>query len=181
MTAKNMLRPRDLPNIQKGSPLDLLVNKFDTPNAKSDTSEYQGYLERVQNYIPAEIVAAFIFINSLIDEPFDKTKDTITADGMVAVASVVICLFGCFLFAKVAAASERNPAYKVQGLMFGFALLIWAYAMDAKALEALQITPLPSLAGLCLITFTIISGLVVPVINSNFEKIEIRDSDANVG
>ncbi len=126
------------------------------------TEEEQSYLERVQNYIPAEIVAIFVFVNSLVSTPLEDGR--ITPEGWVAVGAVLVCLVACFVFARVAARQVENPSFRFQGWMFAIALLIWIYAMDAKVLEVVGHNPIPSLSGLLLVTFTVFSGLVVPTV-----------------
>lgn len=124
------------------------------------SAEEQSYLERVQNYIPAEVIAIFIFVNSLIANP--RIEDSISVEGFVALASVAVCVVACFVLAKVAAKQAENPAYKLQASMFVVALFIWIYAMDAKVLDVLELEPIPALSGLLLVTFTVFSGLIVP-------------------
>lgn len=134
-----------------------------TPRMRKRTAEEQSYLERVQNYIPAEIVAIFIFVNSLVATPVD-TNGKVTPEGWVAVAAVIICALACFVFARVAAKQDDNPTFWLQGWMFVIALLIWVYALDAKILQVIDHRPIPALSGLLLVTFTMFSGLLVPTV-----------------
>lgn len=129
------------------------------------TEEEQSYLERVQNYIPAEIVAIFVFVNSLVSTPLGENNE-VTPEGWVAVGAVLVCLVACFVFARVAARQVDNPSFRFQGWMFAIAFLIWIYAMDAKALDVVQLEPIPALSGLLLVTFTVFSGLLVPTVQS---------------
>lgn len=108
-------------------------------------------------------MAIFIFVNSLIAIPIDENQK-VTADGWVAVGSVVICIVVCFVLARVAAKQVNNSAYRLQGWMFVIALLIWIYAMDAEVLHAIRVQKIPALSGLLLVTFTVFSGLLVPTI-----------------
>lgn len=137
----------------------------DGSDGATDAEDKQTYLERVQNYIPSEIVAMFVLVNSLIIAP--KNEDgSINAEGYVAIVSVLVCLVACFILARVAAKQAGNPAFRTQGWMFAIALLIWIYAIDAKVLEVFGLTPIPALSGLLLVTFTVFSGLVVPTVKS---------------
>ena len=148
-----------------------------SPNS-TPLEDKQTYLERVQNYIPSEIVAMFVLVNSLIVSPMSETG-RMTAEGYVAIASVVVCLAACFILARVAAKQVDNPAYRTQGLMFAIALLIWIYAIDAKVLEVMEITPIPALSGLLLVTFTVFSGLVVPTVK--FVSVSNQETDGGDG
>lgn len=129
----------------------------------SDTpATTQGYLERVQNYIPAEIVAFFIFVNSLLPPELFDSAGQLSRDGYVAIAGFVLGGLFCFIYASVSAKLANNRVWVVQAIMWLIAYLIWVYAMDAKVLEAFEISVVPSLAGLLLVTFAMLSGLVVP-------------------
>lgn len=155
---------------------NLAVDGSSTESAAVE--DKQTYLERVQNYIPSEIVAMFVLVNSLIVDPISETNQ-ITAEGFVAIASVVVCLAACFILARVAAKQADNPAYRTQGFMFSIALLIWIYAIDAKVLEVFGLTPIPALSGLLLVTFTVFSGLVVPTVKSVSASDEETDGGGN--
>lgn len=157
--------PKSLPHPQKAARQNELREATANKENGADRrpTEEQSYLERVQNYIPAEIVALFLFVNSQITNPVTETGAW-TREGWTAIALVVICIIGCFVFARVAAKQVDNPTYRLQGCMFVIALLIWIYAMDAKVLQVFDHAPIPALSGLLLVTFTMFSGLVVPTV-----------------
>lgn len=129
--------------------------------ARQRTADEQSYLKRVQNYIPAEIVAIFIFVNSLVAAPVDAAGK-VTPEGWVSVCAVLVCVIACFVFARIAAKQADVPTWGLQAWMFVIALLIWVYAMDAKLLRVIGHEPIPALSGLLLVTFTMFSGLLAP-------------------
>jgi len=125
----------------------------------------QNYLERVQNYIPAEIIAFFIFVNSLIVGEVGNNADgsvNVTVDKWVSYGALGFGLLACWLYAKSASNTDNNPAWKLQAFMWSIAFLIWSYAIDAKVWEFQGIELVPSLSGFLLAGFTLFSGLIIP-------------------
>ena len=173
VTAQSMPRPTSLsapPPPDPAQSLNPSGGRTDRPR----TAEEQSYLERVQNYIPAEIVAIFIFVNSLISTPVDA-NGKVTPEGWVAFSTVLVCIVACFLFARVAAKQVDNPAFRLQGWMFVIALLIWVYAIDAKVLQVVGHEPIPALSALLIVTFTMFSGLLVPTVRPTERSTDIAE------
>lgn len=140
----------------------------DDPAAGDQSATMQSYLDRVQNYIPAEIIAFFIFVNSLIAGSVGERTEILGflniggAEDWVSVLALGIGLIACWLYAFSAASSEHHSSWKIQAFLWTIAFLIWVYAIDAKVLAVLGIKLVPSLSGLLLATFTLFSGMVVP-------------------
>jgi hypothetical protein len=132
------------------------------PASAAPPRDWQGYLDRIQSYIPAEIIAFYIFINSLVDPASAPVWRGWSHDDIAALIGLVLGLAACFLYARMAAANDRNPAWRTQGVLWAVAFLIWVYAIDAKVLEALNIELVPAFAGLLLGGFTLFSGFVIP-------------------
>jgi hypothetical protein len=142
------------------------------------TKAAENYLERVRAYIPVEVLAFFIFVNSLAGALFAPGKTTaqvggdpapgeaaarmITADGWVALAALAIGVLGTALYARTAARTGKTKVWGVQTALAVLAFLIWTYAMGAKAYAVLGIEVIPAVAGLLLATFTLFSGFIVP-------------------
>ncbi|MBU0792164.1 MAG: hypothetical protein KKC55_17100, partial [Gammaproteobacteria bacterium] len=147
------------PRVAAAHSFDQRENAVEQPRQR--TADEQSYLERVQNYIPAEIIAIFIFVNSLVSAPLDGAGK-VTPEGWVSVWAVLVCVIACFVVARVAANQADVPTWVLQAMMFVIALLIWIYAMDAKVLRVIGHDPIPALSGLLLVTFTIFSGLLAP-------------------
>lgn len=132
----------------------------------------KNYLDRVRAYVPLEVVAFFIFANSLVlgrvlqNEVAIKGKPAVlvtTVDGYVAIATLVIGAVATLVYANLAAKTAGRDTWYVQAAVSLVAFFIWAYAIGARALELTIIPVVPSVAGLLLATFTLFSGLIVPV------------------
>lgn len=130
--------------------------------SKKTERELQGYLDRVRNYIPSEIVAFLIFVNSLIGANVLDVDGQILVDGWVAIGAMVVGIVACVLFVKSTAQTEGNPVWVLQAMMSIIAFLIWSYAIDAKFLDVIGIETVPSVSGLVLASFTMLSGFLVP-------------------
>lgn len=128
-----------------------------TPNER----EFQGYLDRVRNYIPTEIVAFFIFVNSLVGGEV-RNQGALTVDGYVAVAALLAAIVGCILFVRATAKAEDNPVWGLQAIISILALLIWAYALNAKIFNVFEVPVVPSVSGFLVACFTLMSGFIVP-------------------
>ena len=128
----------------------------------------QSYLDRVQNYIPAEIIAFFIFVNSLIGST-DTTETTAVGfltiagpEDWVGLLALAFGVLACWVYAYSAASNDYHRSWKIQAFMWTIAFLIWVYAIDAKVLAVFGVKLVPSLSGLMLAAFTLFSGMVVP-------------------
>jgi len=133
----------------------------------------KDYFDRVRAYIPIEVVAFFIFVNSgvlgkkLWDSvgKGDDLRLVATIDGWVALLALIIGAAGSFLVTYIAATRAKQP-WLVQSTVTVIAFLVWTYALGARGFEFLHIVVAPSLAGLLLASFTLFSGFIVPVKNS---------------
>ncbi len=139
----------------------------------------ENYLERVRAYIPVEVLAFFIFANSLVGELVAPGRPTAqvggdqsavqasapmwTSNEWVALAALAIGAVGTIIYARIAARANRGAVWGVQATLSLIAFLIWTYAIGAKAYLVLDIDVVPAVAGLLLATFTLFSGLVVPL------------------
>lgn len=130
-----------------------------------------GYIERVRAYIPVEIIAFFIFVNSLVNSTTIRAESqtqpariTIEgADAFVAVAALAVGAVATVVYAYLAAKNNKSPVWTVQATVSLCAFLVWTYAMGGNGYHALGLAVIPSVAGLLLATFTLFSGFVVPV------------------
>lgn len=129
----------------------------------------KDYIDRVRAYIPVEVVAFFIFVNSgVLGKPlWAKAKvagqdSILTTDGWVALLALIIGAAGSVLVTYIAAKRAGQP-WLVQAVVTVIAFLVWTYALGARAFEVLPVVVSPSLASLLLASFTFFSGLIVPV------------------
>ncbi|WGW05514.1 hypothetical protein [Tropicibacter oceani] len=141
-------------------------NLQDVHKAARDANSTQTYIDRVRNYIPLEVIAFFIFCNAMIDNgeaPQLLWSGSASPDDFVAVATVLVSLVGVVIYVKTAAERADTGTWKLHAVVSCLAFLVWAYAIGAEALPVLGIPQVPSVSGLLLGTFTLFSGLVVPV------------------
>lgn len=142
------------------------------------TKDAQGYIDRVRNYIPLEVIAFFIFANSMVsgddgqvgslwgqgdDGGLTMTLANFGSNEFVALASFVVALIGTVIYVKMATDKAGSQTWKLHAAMSCLAFAVWAYALKAEAWDVLGIPIEPSISGFLLGTFTLFSGLIVPV------------------
>ncbi len=143
-------------------------------NSDTDSPEQvkQNYIDRVRAYIPVEVVAFFIFVNSLVSENVGSVRDlsTLTADGYVAVLAAIVGIIGTIIYSRLSANSLNIQTWKLSTAVAVAGFCIWIYAMDAKLFDVLELGVVPSVSGLLLATFTLFVGLVVPTTDSDIHS-----------
>ncbi|WP_146589433.1 hypothetical protein [Puniceibacterium confluentis] len=127
----------------------------------------QSYIERVRNYIPLEVIAFFIFANSMVAAGDGGVASlragAIGANEFVALASFCVALIGTVFYVKMAADAAKTGTWGLHAVLSCVAFAIWAYAMKAEVWDVLGIPISPVISGFLLGTFTLFSGLFVPV------------------
>ena len=154
--------------------------KSDSPTEETAAKQGDQYLERVVKYIPAEIVAFFIFVNSILGDAIDKVMvaatpekypqllsnalDTTTMAGMSVwtISWIVVAL--CLIMSPIYLVTLRNPddpqeRLSLNATMAVLAFPVWAYAVDAVAFRPWHDG---ALASIVLATFSIVSGAISP-------------------
>jgi hypothetical protein len=154
---------------------------------ETDTKDGDGYLDRVAKYVPAEVVAFFIFVNSILVNAVEKPAakaltDAVAADskdipGQVRAAIYKIEMAGISVWTiswavlfialamtpvylkSVSDAADNAEAPGANIVMSMLAFPFWAYAVDALAFRPWHDG---ALASIMLATFTLISGAVRP-------------------
>ena len=154
---------------------------------ETDTIDGDGYLDRVAKYVPAEVVAFFIFVNSILVNAVEKPAakaltDAVAADsknipGDVRAAIYKIEMAGISVWTiswavlfialamtpvylkSVSDAADNAEAPGANIVMSMLAFPFWAYAVDALAFRPWHDG---ALASIMLATFTLISGAVRP-------------------
>jgi hypothetical protein len=126
---------------------------------KADPAD--GYLERMVKYVPAEIIAFSMVINSILEQAMKSGGDHAAMAGVpvpviAAVALVVACLLTplfCWYVRQDGDASVTNAVVSTIALPF------WAYLMGAVAFAPYHDG---NLAAILVMSFTVVSGLVAP-------------------
>ncbi|MBA1141906.1 hypothetical protein [Mesorhizobium neociceri] len=154
---------------------------------ETDSKDGDGYLDRVAKYVPAEVVAFFIFVNSILVNAVEKPAakaltDAVAAEstdipGQVQAAIYKIEMAGISVWTiswavlfialamtpvylkSVSDAADNAEAPGANIVMSMLAFPFWAYAVDALAFRPWHDG---ALASIMLATFTLISGAVRP-------------------
>ena len=154
---------------------------------ETDAKDGDGYLDRVAKYVPAEVVAFFIFVNSILVNAVEKPAakaltDAVAADsndipGQVRAAIYKIEMAGISVWTiswavlfialamtpvylkSVSDAADNAEAPGANIVMSMLAFPFWAYAVDALAFRPWHDG---ALASIMLATFTLFSGAVRP-------------------
>ena len=154
---------------------------------ETDSKDGDGYLDRVAKYVPAEVVAFFIFVNSILVNAVEKPAakaltDAVAAEsndipGQVRAAIYKIEMAGISVWTiswavlfialamtpvylkSVSDAADNAEAPGANIVMSMLAFPFWAYAVDALAFRPWHDG---ALASIMLATFTLISGAVRP-------------------
>lgn len=141
----------------------VLLSKTNSSTGQTEEVK-QNYIDRIRGYIPVEVVAFYVFVNSLISDKVSTGAGgfSLTADGYVAIIATIFGLIGTVLYIKLSSKNEDISAWKFSACIAIVAFLIWIYAMDARIFEVLNLSVVPSVSGLLLATFTLFVGVVVP-------------------
>jgi hypothetical protein len=133
-----------------------LVEATDEPaisliaRAKRET----GYAERTAKYIPGEVLAAYVSINSILGSV--DAKDQLLAPASWFVFG--LCLVVTPLYLRALAIRPEPPWTHLAISTAAFA--VWAYALGGPfALSGIQ---KPWLGSILLILFTLLAGLIEP-------------------
>ena len=129
--------------------------------ATQNAAPGDNYLERIAKYVPAEVLAFFIFINVILEQAV-KTGGkaaamagvpvTTVAQGALVVGLVLTPLFVWYV-------REEGDAWLTNAFVSTLAFPFWAYALGAVAFNDHWDG---NLAAILLATFTVVSGLISP-------------------
>ena len=142
----------------------------------------QSFIDRVRAYVPLEVLAFFIFVNSMIGDDqtltpeqmraagYEKPWPTLwsnspplTPDDYVALATLAVGILATIIFVRTSSAADGRQTWRVQAVVSVLAFLVWGYAIRAEAYYVLDVPFAASVSGFLLGTFTLFSGLIVPV------------------
>ena len=129
-----------------------------------------SYLERMVKYVPAEIIAFSMVINSILDQAMKSGGPNATMAGIpvpviAAIALIVACALTPLFCWYV---RQDGDAWVVNAAVSTVALPFWAYLMGAVAFANFHDG---NLAAILVLSFTVISGLVTP----RPEKAKLRE------
>lgn len=119
------------------------------------------YLQRLAKYVPAEVIAFFIFINAIIDQAAKAGGKSAVMAGFpvmtVALGALIVATILTPLF--VWYVREEGDAWITNAVVSTLAFPFWAYAIGALGFADYRDG---NLAAILLATFTVVSGLVAP-------------------
>jgi len=120
-----------------------------------------NYLERIAKYVPAEVIAFFIFINAILDQVVRTGGKSAMMAGFpvmsIAVGALIIgTILTPFFIWYV---REEGDAWITNAFVSTLAFPFWAYALGAVAFADYRDG---NLAVILLATFTVVSGLISP-------------------
>lgn len=158
-------------------------------NTQAGGNAGDGYLDRVAKYVPAEIVAFFIFVNGILSDSVDKIiskadaekypvqlESALQSATMAGInvwwISLVMFVIGLLLtplyFMAVQKPEDKQEHVWINVSVSMLAFPFWAYAIDAVVFRPWHDGALASIA---LATFTIVSGAIKPGMFSQFKKL----------
>src|SRR6185437_12866282 len=120
-----------------------------------------NYLERIAKYVPAEVLAFSLFINSILEQAVRTGGKTAMMAGFPVTSIALGALFvGCLLTPMfVWYVREEGDAWLTNAIVSTLAFPFWAYAMNAVAFADYRDG---NFAAILLATFTACSGLIAP-------------------
>jgi hypothetical protein len=129
------------------------------PMANADPGD--NYLERMVKYVPAEIIAGSMLINSILDQAMKSAGPSASMAGFpvstIAVGALLLGMVLTPLFCWYV--REDGDAWLTNALVSTIAFPFWAYLMGAVAFANHHDG---NLAAILVLTFTAVSGLVAP-------------------
>jgi hypothetical protein len=119
-----------------------------------------NYLERMVKYVPAEIIAGSMLINSILDQAMKAGPGASMAGFPVSSIAVGALIMGVVLTPLFCwYVREDGDAWFTNAVVSTIAFPFWAYLMGAVAFANHHDG---NLAAILVLTFTAVSGLVAP-------------------
>jgi hypothetical protein len=120
-----------------------------------------NYLERIAKYMPAEVLAFFIFINVILEQAAKSGgKEAAMAGVPVTVVALGALIMGLVLTPLfVWYVREEGDAWVTNACVSTLAFPFWAYAVGAVVFSPYWDG---NLAAILIATFTVVSGLISP-------------------
>jgi hypothetical protein len=139
-----------------------------------------NYLERVAKYVPAEVLAFSLFVNSILDQAIKNSGSAAMMAGFpvtqIAIGALLIGLLLTPVFFWYV--HEEGDAWVTNAFVSTLAFPFWSYAMGAVAFAPYRDG---NLAAILLATFTVCSGLVAPRIPSPKSSAQKKQTSSKDG
>jgi hypothetical protein len=146
--------PKELPSVDgagatgpDGEPLNIYLG--------------DSYLERIAKYVPAEMLAFSIFINSILDQAMKSGGKLTAMAGVPVVTIATIALVACMICTPLFVwyVRRKGDAWFTNAVVSTFAFPVWSYAIGNVAFYDYRDG---NLAAILLVSFSLLSGLVAP-------------------
>jgi hypothetical protein len=120
-----------------------------------------NFLERIAKYVPAEVLAFFIFINAILDQAVKAAGPGATMAGFPVMYVALLALVAGIALTPLFVwyVREEGDAWIINASVSTIAFPFWAYAIGAIAFADYRDG---NLAAILLATFTVVSGFVRP-------------------
>jgi hypothetical protein len=120
-----------------------------------------NFLERIAKYVPAEVIAFFIFINAILDQAVKAGGPGATMAGFPVMYVALLALIGATVLTPLFVwyVREEGDAWVINAFVSTIAFPFWAYAIGAIAFAGYRDG---NLAAILLVTFSVISGFIRP-------------------
>lgn len=120
-----------------------------------------SFSARVVKYIPAEVVAAWITVSSLM-KPSSTTTPPPEPDYTVMWIVFAVFLVLTALWTWRTTQVPGAPVAKTQILISMVSFAVWVFALSGPFASIKAIAARPALGGIALIIWTLVAGLIVP-------------------
>ena len=122
-----------------------------------------NYLERMVKYIPGEVIGFSMLINAILDQAQKAGGPSAAMAGVpIGVIATIALLIGIILTPLFCwYVREDGDAWVINAAVSAVAFPFWAYLMGAVAFANIHDG---NLAVILVLTFTIVSGLISPMV-----------------
>jgi hypothetical protein len=122
-------------------------------------TEADSYADRVINYIPGEIVAAYIFIHSLVMNSGDFVQNNVLQKNGYFLLFIIFLIFIIFTY-FYAKETLNSPQKDLQLLIATGAFIVWAFSLGSP-FDFLKFYS-PTLGQIVVVVYTLGVGVVKP-------------------
>ena len=132
-----------------------------TPQSTKTGESVDSFAARVVKYIPADVVAAWITVSSLI-KPASTSSTAAQTD-----YPVLFVIFGVFvvltaLWTWRTTNHQNMPVAKTQIAISTVSFIVWVFALGGPFQYFEAVSARPYLGGVVLIIWTLVAGLIAP-------------------
>jgi hypothetical protein len=145
-------------DLQRGGTMDGVLSPGGT---QTQNPQADNFLERSAKYVPAEVIAFFIFVNAILDQAVKTGGPDATMAGFPVMYVALVALVGAIVLTPLFVwyVRQDGDAWIINACVSTVAFPFWAYALGAVAFAGYRDG---NLAAILLATFTVVSGFIAP-------------------